>query len=151
MGTLHRNAPQRNVYKRYHTYVCYPKRCLYLPTTAVPWGAVIYFAGVTAPSVTVKQGPNTISTPFITYQELGLTGDPPATGPTSGTIYEVRGTAVIVTSSGGSPSINIYDQLNNLLVSAAPSLTNVRLEPGFRIIFTWSGSAPTVVVAVAPS
>jgi len=122
-----------------------------LPTTQLPFGAIVYFDGLNPPTtVTVKQGPTTITSPFLTYQSLGLTGDNP--GPSTGVIYEVRGTPLLITSSGGgSIGINVYDEKHNLLNSSPfTSLTNQRLEPGYRIVFTFSGSSPVVTVAVAP-
>ena len=119
-----------------------------LPATLLPWGSNINFGafGALTPAVTALQNGVSVAKPFYSYSELSVMGA--AAVPVSGTSYEVRATSLIVNCSAVT-SIAITDSFNQPMTSSPTSLTMVRLEPGTRIVFTFSGT-PTITVAAAP-
>jgi hypothetical protein len=122
------------------------------------WGTSINFGPFpigTPPTVSVSEGGTNIVNPFISYRDLSVMGSNSAPGKNTTAIpivYEVRATAVYIgCTSGIGANISIFDSQNNILLNALPTPALVRVDPGYRVAFNWTGSgAPTVVVVQSP-
>ncbi|HTT35699.1 MAG TPA: hypothetical protein VMH78_07525 [Thermoplasmata archaeon] len=114
-------------------------------------GATVTFGSFSGATLAIAENGSSIGSPFFRYRELSVMG---ATGtPTSGIVYEVQTMSVAITLSGGTPapSITLTDRYGATIASGLSTLTALRLEPGYRLTVTFTGTTPTLTVVEAPA